>query len=118
MLLCIVCIVLKRFITVKNFKKFFEGNLVASLDNCIPTENLSHKVTRERIWSNYHVLHTSDDYISDWETFLQKAGATEFSPIFYQYVGDHIFKQLINSKYPVSDKKAGEEVSEMLTYPE
>ena len=50
--------------------------------------------------------------------FYRKLEQLRFSPIFYQYVGDHIFKQLINSKYPVSDKKAGEEVSEMLTYPE
>ena len=117
-LVCKLAEILSKWIKSNQIEvKIFEDNLVASLDNCIPTENLSHKVTRERIWSNYHVLRTSDDYISDWETFLQKAGATEFSPIFYQYVGDYIFKQLITSKYPVSDK-AGEEISKTLTYPE
>ena len=67
----------------------FEEKLLASFDNCISTsENTSQKVARERMWTSYYLLRTSDDYISDRKAFLVKTGTDELSAIFYQYVGD------------------------------
>ena len=97
----------------------FEEKLLASFDNCIsPSENTSQKVARERMWTSYYLLRTSDDYISDWKAFLVKTGTDELSAIFYQYVGDYIFKQLIALKYPVTGGESCAEISETLSYEE
>ena len=79
---------------------FFEKKLTASLSGCMQG-TLSSKKGRERMWSLYHSLRTSDDYTGEWCTFLQRSGATEMSSIFYQYVGDYMFKQLIKLHHPL-----------------
>ena len=79
---------------------FFEKNLIASLSGCMQG-TLSAKKGRERMWSLYHSLRTSDDYVGEWCTFLQRSGASEMSSIFYQYVGDYMFKQLIKLHHPL-----------------
>ena len=96
----------------------FEEKLLASFDNCISSENTSQKVARERMWTSYYLLCTSDDYISDWKAFLVKTGTDELSAIFYQYIGDYIFKQLIALKYPVTGGESCAERSETLSYEE
>ena len=80
--------------------------------------NVSQKVMRERIWTAYHLLRTSDDYTSDWKDFIQKTGIVELSAIFYQYVGDYIFKQMITLKYPLTNQETCVEESETLSYEE
>ncbi len=47
------------------------------------------------MWSSYHTLHTSERYLTEWRLFLQKCGISEVSLMFCQYVGHHVFKQLI-----------------------
>ena len=93
----------------------FQEKLITSFDKCMPPQNMSQKVTREQIWTSIHLLHTSDDYISNWKGFLLKTGTVELSAIFYQYIGNHIFKQLIALKYPVTDEICAER-SETLSY--
>ena len=54
-------------------------------------------------------------------TFLRKlSGVTEISPIFYQYVRDYIFKELIKLKYPVDNQQdvTDERAFQSLTYEE
>ena len=70
------------------------------------------------MWTSYYLLCTSDDYISDWKALLLKTGTDELSAIFYQYVGDYIFKQLIALKYPVTGGESCTERSETLSYEE
>ena len=47
-----------------------------------------------------YVLQTT---MSLWGTFLRKAGISEVSPIFVQFVGHFIFKKLIMIHYPVAE---------------
>ena len=73
----------------------FEKKLTASLTTCLQVRHSSQKVRRERMWSAYHELRTSDQDTSEWNTFLQQSGNSDQSPIFCQYVGHFIFKKLI-----------------------
>ena len=46
-------------------------------------------------------LTPSDDYLSEWRTFLGECGVSQMSVIFCQYIGHHIFKQMIKLHYPL-----------------
>ena len=70
------------------------------------------------MWRAYHTLHTSDSYITDWETFLQSAGITKGSVMFYQCIGDHIFKELIRLHFPLSKAEDAGILKSTLTYME
>ena len=47
----------------------FEKKLTVSIGGCMQG-TLSAKKGRERMWSLYHLLHISDEYIGKWCTFL------------------------------------------------
>ncbi len=72
----------------------FEERLKTSLSSCLQSRSSSQRVRREKMWSSYHTLRTSEHYLTEWRLFLQKCGISEVSPIFCQYVGHHVFKQL------------------------
>ena len=93
----------------------FEEKITKMLQTCLQ-QGGSHKVQREKMWSSYHLLRTSDDYIAEWCTFLQSSG-NEMSPMVYQYLGHHMFKQLIKLHHPIqqSHQTANQSV---LTYEE
>ncbi len=73
----------------------FEERLKTSLTSCLQSQSSSQRVRREKMWSSYHTLCTSERYLTEWRLFLQKCGISEVSPMFCQYVGHHVFKQLI-----------------------
>ena len=72
------------------------------------------------MWSSYHSLCTSNSYIGAWRAFLQKSGNSNLSPIFCQYVGDQVFKELIKLHYPLESSEATAAVTahSALTYEE
>ena len=81
----------------------FQSTLITSFMQCFNNSHPSHKLRREKMWSTYHGLRSSNHYISLWGTFLGKAGISEVSPIFVQFVGHFIFKKLIHMHYPVDE---------------
>ena len=80
----------------------FERNLVTYLCTCFPARARSQKVRREIMWASYHTLRCSETYLGDWKTFLQSSVRVEFSPIFCQYVGHCMFKELIKLHHPLT----------------
>ena len=97
----------------------FEESLVSSLDSCLQHAKVkSEKINRERMWCAYHTLRTSDTYITDWETFLQSAGITKGSVMFYQCIGDHIFKDMIRLHFPLPEAEDAGILKSTLTYME
>ena len=70
------------------------------------------------MWSAYHELRTSDQYTSEWNTFLQQSGNSDQSPIFCQYVGHFIFKKLILVHHPVVESPQPEAGDSRFTYEE
>ncbi len=85
----------------------FEEQLITSMKTkCLKFGQSSLKVRREKMWSEFHTLRTSDAYGGKWRAFLLKSGVTETSSMFCQYVGDHVFKELIKATYPLVEPAA------------
>ena len=53
------------------------------------------------MWTKYHEVRSSDTYATDWRIFLQESIIAERSPIFCQYVGHYVFKELIKLHHPI-----------------
>ena len=79
----------------------FETKLVAELCSCMQSRARSQKVRRERMWTAYHQLRSSDTYVTDWQAFLYESIKADMSPIFCQYVGHYVFKELIKLHHPL-----------------
>lgn len=91
---------------------------MSSLQECVDkAHNATAKFHSDRIWTAYHFLRTSDMYVSDWECIMLKAGVKEPSAITYQYIGDHILKQMIKTTYPTAARETQLPMAE-LTYEE
>ena len=96
----------------------FEAKLSTTLTYAFRAQR-SHKARRERMWSSYHSLRTSDNYLEDWRTFLYDSISAEMSPLFCQYVGHYMFKQLIKLHNPLIDSTGCQAVHHSpLTYEE
>ena len=80
--------------------EMFAKSVVCQLQSCIPPHGM-FKTRREWTWSNYHQLRCSSGYIQAWKSFLDKSLGTPGHPIFWQSVGDSIFKSLIKKSFPV-----------------
>ena len=57
------------------------------------------------MWSALQQLRNSATYKTLWSSFLKSQGC-EADPIFYQYVGDHMFKDLVKKKYVIHERDA------------
>jgi len=98
-----------------NQAELFAKSVVYQLESCIPTRGRfkSVQARRERMWSNYHHVRCSSVYISAWKIFLCQNLGTPGHPIFWQCVGDRIFKSLIKKSFPVIRQEA--EVDDTIT---
>lgn len=97
----------------------FEEKLVKSFDSCFLYNGRAYKKQRETMWSAYHILHSSEVYVSLWSDFLlNKVGVSEVSAIFCQYIGDYVPKELAKLHFPLSETENISESHETLTYEE
>lgn len=94
----------------------FETALVKSLCTCMTARAKSQKTRREKMWSSYHGLRSSISYRDHWKTFLQSC-TSEISPIFIQYVGNFVFKELVRIHHPVAESTQSDPIK-CLTYEE
>lgn len=84
--------------------ELFEEKLVSLLSDCFVTSTKSQKIKRGKVWSNYHKIRTSEEHHGLWHSFLQMVGLTEVSPIFCQYVSDHMLHELASVHFPVINR--------------
>ena len=56
------------------------------------------KIDQEFIWSEFHKLHSSDDYCSKWTSYLSTSNDFHVSPLFYQHVTFEIFEALLSNE--------------------
>ena len=95
----------------------FTQNLTTCLEVCFVSKGQSMKIKREKMWGLYHKLRTSVDFAASWTSFLQQSINTEACPIFFQYITNFVFKEMIKRQYPIEPKQSAvKEVS--LTYEE
>lgn len=69
---------------------------------------------KERVWSKYHELRTSDNFQSKWSQFLT-ANCLSMEPLFYQQVSVFIFSKLVKDAKKLPVVSNPEEVP-VLTY--
>ena len=107
--------------------KAFHNDIVELLRGCIKPIKLltSSKKTctrrRVKMWSSYHVVRTSQDYVDKWMAFLRDSStlpATQLCPVFFQYVGNQIFRQLVRDECGFSLECSNLGTTEQLTYEE
>ena len=55
----------------------------------------SMRVQREKFWGQYHLIHTSAGFREMWFEILRPLCNVTPCPIFYQYVTDNVFRQLL-----------------------
>ena len=78
----------------------------------------SDNTQREKLWGSFHRLRSCPSYKTFWSRFLQSRDC-EADPIFYQYVSDSVFKELVKKHYPLLDQGAGrEQPQQSLSYEE
>ena len=92
----------------------FSTSVVCHLEKCIPPNDKFKTVQtrRERMWSNYHTLRCSLEYILVWKTFLSNNLQATSHPIFWQCIGDKLFKSIIKNSFSLatsSERGAGKE---------
>ena len=97
----------------------FSQELLQLLQECLSMQQLPHQVKRERMWEAYHKLRTSEVFKIKWVVFLKNLAAIGPCPIFYQYVTDQVFKDMILQHFQVNTETGNGAHSETgLTYEE
>lgn len=81
----------------------FGTEIVAMLNDCIQHKICKKaKKNREKMWNAYHTLRVSGSYLALWKKLAEEVGITGITtPVFYQYVGHQIFKELIKLRHPL-----------------
>ena len=85
----------------------FAGVLIADLSVCFcgqPT--WKPHVQREHMWHQYHKVRTTQLFRKKWVDFVALSTSEPASPVFYQYVTDVVFKELIQAHFPVVSRPA------------
>lgn len=100
----------------------FSSQLVTELETALSTlsaENKRMKVQREKMWGQYHLIRSSAAFRDMWFQFLQPLDGCTPCPIFYQFITDHVFRQLIEHHCSTSEQRQHTHTnSEDLTYEE
>eukprot|EP00731_Ephydatia_muelleri_P034934 Em0087g3a len=86
----------------------FSERLVSDVDKCFNPPKKVKKSgcmlqrKREVMWSSFHQLTTSEEFVKNWEKFLTDSINAFPHPIFYQYVTECILKAKIKIIFPIS----------------
>lgn len=78
----------------------FALHLVGELFQLCSTGCRHPKAQREKLWGQYHMLRSSKGFRESWSSLLQCIQGCTPCPIFYQYVTDKVFKQVIRHNFP------------------
>ena len=90
----------------------FAARLVSTLNTCFDgvTDTKKFRKRRERMWCHYHKARSSLLFRECWVEFFDMAGC-EAMPVFYQFVTDSLFEQLIKLRYPIVVESTDKEVN-------
>ena len=72
---------------------------------------------REVMWSSFHQLTTSEEFVKNWEKFLTDSISASPNPIFYQYVTECILKAKIKTMFLITAHSVNDQLG-TLSYQE
>ncbi len=84
----------------KDKARVIASSLVSDLDKCFP-KSKSPNAARDKLWTNFFQLRSSSDFRTFWEKAVSESTGGEACPIFYQFVVDHMMKQLVTVRFPI-----------------
>ena len=97
----------------------FAVTLVNLLKKCCSSmEGKSVQVKREKMWEKYHQLRSSEKFCALWSAFINESIHEEACPIFYQFVADTLFEEVVINHFPINNNKPIEEVTSYFSYEE
>ena len=77
-----------------------EEELVKLMRKCFVHKRKKQSAYREVMWSVYHSLRTSKEYLGVWERVTKEVTGTESCPAaFIQSVGHFMFKELVKTEH-------------------
>ena len=96
----------------------FAVGVVNALEESFPTwmQPLRFRV-EEKMWGHFHEIRSSSSFRERWVVVLGSIQDCNTRPIFYEFVTDHIFRQLIKRHFPV-EASSIQPLSQELTYEE
>ena len=94
----------------------FSKYVTSSLKLCLGRDTLSVRTRKGRMWGQFHQLRTSDSFIREWKDFLSKSVGSEAFPVFFQYVTQKVFKEIVKKEFELSSLHAHSGNSCELTY--
>ena len=84
--------------------EMFASQLNGTLKVCF-TDHKNVKTRKEKMWEAYFTLRSTDEFSSNWASFLKQSGA-EVSQTLYQHVTDIVFNHLLKEHFtPPSQPK-------------
>ena len=95
----------------------FAVTLVKSLKGCYCSRSKSVQTKREKMWEKYYQLRSSDDFCLSWSNFIRESIKEEACPIFYQFVTDAVFEEVVIHHFAIEDT-ADKEITSYFTYEE
>lgn len=84
----------------------FVSQFFEMFDRCVVcgTRKPSHSKHIERIWGTFHTERCSPSYKSSWSAFLKDSVQhPKDSPIFYQFITDHMFKISLKQTFSIEE---------------
>ena len=88
----------------------FTEKIVSTLNKPIDDTLECGKIDSEKIWSDFHKIRSSQEYISKWMSYLLSNNFTT-KPVFYQHVTLELFEQLLCQKLQGQDEStAGSDI--------
>lgn len=77
--------------------------LVCGLRKCLSFGGRikQQKRKREKMWGNFHAFRSSASFKKDWHDLLAISSSQKPSPIFYQFVTDTMFKEIVKHELPI-----------------
>ena len=94
----------------------FARGLIADLSVCLEGQpTWKPHIQREHMWHQYHKVHTTKLFTKKWVDFILLSTSEPASPVFYQYVTDIVFRELIQAHFPVVGRPAPQRSSVIIT---
>ena len=95
--------------------RVFAADLLHLFEQVLKTRSTikSQQKKRENIWRAFHNLRTSKSYVAKWVQFLQRSTSLSPCPIFYQFVSDRAFKELMKAHFIVEQSPANVCIQEL-----
>ena len=75
---------------------------MAALSKCIPQGSTSSRLSVREMWGKFYCTRTSTEFKELWICLMQLSIGKSASPIFYQYIADVLFKNMIKCNFPVN----------------